>query len=130
MRIFQLDRVKDISGVSGTGLVAEGIEFEDRQVVLRWYNTGAITIFRNIQDCRKVHCAGDHTRIIHDGYGQRLNQAQQENMGHTPIVRRVSGLAQCSRCHLSLDYWEHFNIACKFSNIPNHGVNSGDKYKT
>ncbi len=129
MRLFQLDRVKDISGVSGTGLVAEGVEFEDGQVVLRWYNTGAITIFKSLQDVRKVHCAGRHTRIIHDGNGGRLDQLQQENMGHSPITRKKSRETQCQRCHLSLPYWQHFNIACRFSNIANHGVNSGDRYK-
>jgi len=129
MRLFQLDRIKDITKVSGTGLVAEGVEFDDGQVVLRWYNTGSITIFKSLQDCRKVHCAGNHTRVIHDGNGKRLDQLQQENMGHSPITRKKSGETQCQRCHLSLAYWEHFNIACKFSDIANHGVNSGDKYK-
>jgi hypothetical protein len=129
MRHFQLDRVKDSTKISGTGLVAEGVEFEDGQVVLRWYNTGSITIFKSLQDCRKVHCAGNHTRIIHDGNGKRLDQLQRENMGHSPITKISSGLAQCQQCHLSKTYWEHFNIACRFSNITNYGASSGDKYK-
>jgi len=130
MRHFQLDRVKDISKISGTGLVAEGVEFEDGQVVVRWYNTGSITIFKSLQDVRRVHCAGRHTRIIHDGNGKSLDQLQQENMGHTPITKIKSGLTKCRECGHSKEYWEHFNIACRFSNIPNHGANSGDKYKT
>lgn len=130
MRHFQLDRVKDISKISGIGLVAEGVEFDDGQVVLRWYNTGAITIFKSLQDCRKVHCSGKHTRIVHDGNGKRLDQLQQENMGHSPITKMSSGQTQCQQCHLSKEYWEHFNVACKFSDIANHGVNSGDKYRT
>jgi len=129
MRVFQLDRVKDVAGISGTGLVAEGIEFEDGQVVLRWYNTGAITIFKTLQDCRLVHCAGGNTRIIHDGNGKRLDQLQQENLGHSPITRIKSGETQCQQCYLSKSYWEYFNIACRHSNIPNHGANSGDRYK-
>jgi hypothetical protein len=129
MRHFQLDRVKDSTKISGTGLVAEGVEFDDGQVVLRWYNTGALTIFKSLQDCRKVHCAGKHTRIVHDGNGKRLDQLQQENMGHSPITKMSSGETQCQRCHLSKEYWEYFNIACKFSDIPNHGANIGDKYK-
>jgi hypothetical protein len=35
-RLFVLDRVEDISGVSGTGVIAEGIEFSDGVVALRW----------------------------------------------------------------------------------------------
>lgn len=36
MRTFYLNRKADASGVSGTGKVAEGIEFSDGTVVLRW----------------------------------------------------------------------------------------------
>lgn len=35
-RLFVLDRVEDVSGVSGTGVVAEGIEFSDGVGALRW----------------------------------------------------------------------------------------------
>lgn len=33
---FHLVRDKDTSGISGTGVVAEGIEFTDNTVVVRW----------------------------------------------------------------------------------------------
>lgn len=36
MRKFHLHRNKDISGISGTGDVAEGVQFKDGQVVLSW----------------------------------------------------------------------------------------------
>lgn len=35
-RRFLLHRTKDDTGISGTGVVAEGIEFSDGTVVLRW----------------------------------------------------------------------------------------------
>ncbi|GAA1556264.1 hypothetical protein GCM10009804_11370 [Kribbella hippodromi] len=35
-RRFLLDRHQDISGVSGTGVVAEGVEWSDGTVALRW----------------------------------------------------------------------------------------------
>lgn len=35
-RRFVLNRVEDISGVSGVGVVAEGIRFSDGSVALRW----------------------------------------------------------------------------------------------
>jgi hypothetical protein len=31
-----LVRHKDVSGISGTGLVAQGVEFDDGVVVIRW----------------------------------------------------------------------------------------------
>lgn len=36
MRRFVLDRKADATGVSGTGIVAEGVQFSDGVVVLRW----------------------------------------------------------------------------------------------
>lgn len=36
MKRFQLVRSKDVSGVSGTGIVAEGVEFPNGQCVLHW----------------------------------------------------------------------------------------------
>jgi hypothetical protein len=36
MRRFVLDRVTDIGGVSGTGVVAEGVVFTDGTTALRW----------------------------------------------------------------------------------------------
>jgi hypothetical protein len=35
-RRFELYRHRDVSGVSGTGVVAEGVEFSDGAVALRW----------------------------------------------------------------------------------------------
>ena len=36
MRSFQLVRTVDVTGISGTGPVAEGVEFSDGTVALRW----------------------------------------------------------------------------------------------
>ena len=35
-RRFELVRYRDVSGVSGTGVVAEGVEWSDGTVALRW----------------------------------------------------------------------------------------------
>lgn len=40
MRRFHLVRVSDVTGISGTGRVAEGVEFSDGTVVMRWTVTG------------------------------------------------------------------------------------------
>lgn len=40
MRAFFLVRDSDVTGVSGTGIVAEGIEFSDGTTVLRWLSRG------------------------------------------------------------------------------------------
>lgn len=36
VRRFQLHRDQDITGVSGTGIVADGVLFADRSVAIRW----------------------------------------------------------------------------------------------
>jgi hypothetical protein len=44
-RRFVLDRNVDVTGVSGTGVVAEGIEFSDGTCCLRWVTEWRSTVF-------------------------------------------------------------------------------------
>jgi len=41
MRMFTLERDEDVTGISGTGTVAEGVEFTDGTVTLRWLTAGS-----------------------------------------------------------------------------------------
>jgi hypothetical protein len=51
-----VDRRKDDSGVSGIGIVAEGVEFTDGTVAMRWVTETATTvIFDNMADVRLIH---------------------------------------------------------------------------
>lgn len=55
-RRFQLHRLKDISGVSGVGIVAYGVEFSDRVVAIHWCGRRSTTaVWNNIQDLMDVH---------------------------------------------------------------------------
>ena len=64
MRLFQLVRKEDVSGVSGTGLVAEGVEFHDGQVVLSWFGQHhSIGIHPNIQEVVAIHGHGGKSYI-------------------------------------------------------------------
>lgn len=38
MRRFQLRRSEDVSGVSGTGVVVQGVQFDDGACAIRWVN--------------------------------------------------------------------------------------------
>ncbi len=40
MRAFRLVREVDVTGISGAGVVAEGVEFSDGTTVLRWLKAG------------------------------------------------------------------------------------------
>ena len=56
MRTFKLRRLVDVSGVSGTGIIAEGIEFHDGQVVVSWLGQHhTLEIAPNIQDVMAIH---------------------------------------------------------------------------
>lgn len=55
-RRFELIRHVDVSGVSGTGPVAEGIEFSGGAVALRWTSTKPCTaVWDSIDDLLSVH---------------------------------------------------------------------------
>jgi len=56
MRRFVLVRHQDVSGVSGTGVVAEGVRFSDGVVVLRWLRPpNAISIYPSVGEVLAVH---------------------------------------------------------------------------
>lgn len=69
MRRFHLDRASDPSGVSGTGVVAEGIEFTDGSVALRWLSAWPSTsIYPDVATVETVHGHGGSTVVIwYDG---------------------------------------------------------------
>ena len=53
---FYLDRLIDESGVSGTGMVAEGVEFTDGVVVLRWLTAGKSTcVYDSLDVVESIH---------------------------------------------------------------------------
>ena len=51
-------RQNDETGVSGTGVVIEGVQYATGQVVLHWLTPvprGSIAIFESLSDFKKVH---------------------------------------------------------------------------
>lgn len=65
MRRFELHRDVDATGVSGTGIVAEGVWFSDGTVAMRWLSDTASTVFYStIQAVEKIHGHGGLTRIV------------------------------------------------------------------
>jgi hypothetical protein len=56
IRRFALDRLEDETGVSGTGVVAEGVEFSSGKCVLTWLTVySSIAVYDNISDLEAVH---------------------------------------------------------------------------
>lgn len=66
-RAFELHRDTDETGVSGVGVVAEGVEFSDGTVALRWLSawpTSVVFHDRGIEAVQAVHGHGGKTRIV------------------------------------------------------------------
>ena len=56
MRRFRLIRTYDITGKSGTGFVAEGVEFTDGRAVTRWCaETAQTCVWDSVADLLSVH---------------------------------------------------------------------------
>lgn len=65
MRRFYLNRLKDISGVSGVGRVAEGVEFPNGMVALMfksWYP--CVNIYLNMVCVEQVHGHEGNTKVV------------------------------------------------------------------
>jgi hypothetical protein len=55
--LFVLDRSEDVTGVSGTGVVAEGIQFSDGSCALRWCvgEHRSTVIWSSIEAVKAIH---------------------------------------------------------------------------
>lgn len=64
MRLFVLDRLEDETGISGTGIVAEGVLFSDGTCALRWRTETASTgVYASTEDVEAIHGHGGKTVI-------------------------------------------------------------------
>jgi hypothetical protein len=67
VRTFVLHRDVDVSGVSGVGLVCEGVQFTDGIVALRWRGDHASTvIWSSLEDAMAIHGHDGKTRVVWD----------------------------------------------------------------
>lgn len=66
-RLFELHRDVDVTGVSGTGVVAEGILFSDNVAVLHWvglWPSSVVHYERGMEAVEHVHGHQGSTRIV------------------------------------------------------------------
>ena len=62
LRRFQLNRLEDETGVSGTGIIAAGVQFTSGRCVLEWQTQHtSITMFQDKDEMMKVHGHGGKT---------------------------------------------------------------------
>jgi hypothetical protein len=64
MRRFLLDRLDDVTGISGTGFIAEGVVFGDGTTVLRWtVALKSTAIYDSIDDLLAIHGHDGSTQV-------------------------------------------------------------------
>ena len=67
LRRFHFSREKDVSGISGCGIVACGVMFDDGQIALRWAGDHpSLNIYKSIEDLEYIHGHSGSTKIIWD----------------------------------------------------------------
>lgn len=67
MRTFHVYRDEDVSGISGTGLIAEGVLFSNGKVVTNWLSMHKIVEFSDsMAEWQAVHGHDGKTRVVWD----------------------------------------------------------------
>lgn len=68
VRTFEFHRDDDVSGVSGTGVVADGVTFDDGVTVVRWRGERRSTVvWPSVEDAIAVHGHDGATRLVYTG---------------------------------------------------------------
>jgi hypothetical protein len=64
-RLFTLVRAEDVSGTSGLGVVAEGVEFSDGTCVLHWISQyHSVEICANLHVIEQIHGHEGRTKVV------------------------------------------------------------------
>jgi hypothetical protein len=138
MRTFVLQRDVDATGISGTGVVAEGVAFSDGTVAVRWLGPiqqkwGLIepttVLHPNIENVTNLHGHNGQTKVVwgsstdlckHCG---RVIGSTRRSAGWTHLDGGQKGLGRCHSDDSGLSYGynaepadEPCSIACKGSN--------------
>lgn len=81
-RLFLLCRKKDISGISGTGYVAEGIQYHDGQCVMSWFGKyHSLDIQPSIEQLVKIHGHRGNT-VVEWATQRKINSIRKESKCH------------------------------------------------
>ena len=79
LRRFYLNRVEDVSGISGKGRVAEGVLLPSGRCVIEWIsNTPTITIFKSMAHLVKIHSHDGKTKVVWVDKSVKKNILQSE----------------------------------------------------
>lgn len=86
-KIFHMIRERDVSGISGTGKVLEGIQFSDGTIVVRWLSKHASTaVYNNIEEFEAIHGHDGAGKIVwektyREGWNDAMDKAHWAGLG-------------------------------------------------
>lgn len=64
MRLFRLNRLKDETGISGTGIVAVGVVLPSGKCILEWRTAlSSIAVYDSIEDVEAIHGHSGRTLV-------------------------------------------------------------------
>lgn len=64
MKRFLVNRINDVSGTSGTGIICEGCQFSDGKVAIRWLGQySSMVWWDNLEDCLHIMGHGNNTVV-------------------------------------------------------------------
>lgn len=97
-RLFVLDRRADPSGVSGTGIVADGVEWPDGTCAVRWRTEHkSTTVYDSIAAVHAIHGHGGCTLVrfpaTEHPFDRGRSDAQQDAMENAPFAS-IGGLSK------------------------------------
>lgn len=103
-RRFHLIRREDETGVSGTGIIVEGLEFTDGTVSLRWLTgTTSTAIYASIDDVQAIHGHGGKTTVhwLDDGppASRALRDAEVVRDRYGSLLRQFVTLTEALHVH-------------------------------
>lgn len=85
VRVFHLQRERDLSGISGTGRVADGVQWPDGTVSIRWRGPRPSTVtWDSIDHAEQVHGHGGTTRIVWAPLPDTSPDSQMDSPDSTP----------------------------------------------
>lgn len=106
-RTFRLDRITDATGVSGTGVVAEGCVFADGTTVVRWLTAHrSTTVYESAREVLAIHGHNGQTLLRYDGHEGPASSACS-NCAHPWGDHVADGAAICIAGGCSCCLMEH-----------------------
>lgn len=64
--MFELHRTEDPSGITSTGIIAQGVEFDDGWVALSFLNSVSVGVYESMDEIDRIHGHDGKTIVVWD----------------------------------------------------------------